>query len=340
MDPMTPSPNTRQATALLGLLTETSLHAGAGRMVGVIDLPIQREAHTGWPCVYGSAVKGALRTRAEGESWAVEVFGPETKNSSEHAGALMVSDARLLLLPVRSLTSHFKWVTCPALVHRFAADCRRLGLPGPPTVPTVDKEEALIPRSPDQATPATATGETAGQPASQGSADSNTNDDLYLEELRFTPKEEDLEDLISALAGVMARSDAADALRRQLVIVHDDLFALLSRFATPVAAHVRLDNQTKTVQTGALWYEETLPPDTVLYTSLIAAPSRRRGSSKSADEVLGHVTQDLFGAGQEYLQLGGNETVGMGWCRVQKVDTGAPSAGENEDAAHPNSEEE
>ncbi len=45
--------------ALLGLIAETSMHAGAGKSVGVIDLPIMREAHTGWPCVYGSAVKGS-----------------------------------------------------------------------------------------------------------------------------------------------------------------------------------------------------------------------------------------------------------------------------------------
>ena len=118
-------------TALLGLLAETSIHAGAGQMAGVIDLPIQREAHTAWPVVYGSAVKGAMRTLAEEQKapWLTAVFGPETSNASEHAGALLVGDARLLLLPVRSLTSHFKWVTCPALLRRLRADLERLGLP-------------------------------------------------------------------------------------------------------------------------------------------------------------------------------------------------------------------
>ena len=43
---------------LLGLIAETQIHAGTGRATGVIDLPIMREAHTGWPCVFGSAVKG------------------------------------------------------------------------------------------------------------------------------------------------------------------------------------------------------------------------------------------------------------------------------------------
>jgi CRISPR-associated protein Cmr4 len=75
-------------TALLGLLAETSIHAGAGQMAGVIDLPIQREAHTAWPVVFGSAVKGALRTLANEQKapWLISVFGPETSSAHEHAG--------------------------------------------------------------------------------------------------------------------------------------------------------------------------------------------------------------------------------------------------------------
>ena len=115
--------------AILSLFTETSLHAGTGQMTGVIDLPIQREAHTDWPCVYGSAVKGAMRMLADskiGKDLVDEVFGPEEGNL--HAGSVAISDAKLLLLPVRSLTGYFKWVTCPALLERLQRDCNRLGL--------------------------------------------------------------------------------------------------------------------------------------------------------------------------------------------------------------------
>lgn len=283
-----------RATALLGLLTETSLHAGAGQMVGVIDLPIQREAHTGWPCVFGSAVKGALRTSAGKAGWVTEVFGPETRNASDHAGALAVGDARLLLLPVRSLTGHFKWVTCPDVLRRHGADARRLGLAGLAEIPAVDGDRALV-----------ATGSGAGP--------------LFLEELRFSAEESDLASLIASLASLMSREQATEALGRQLAIIGDDHFAYLARFATPVAAHVRLDPERKTVATGALWYEETLPPDTLLCTALVAEPSRRKGSAKTAAEVLDHLEKELFPAERPYLQLGGNETVGMGWCKVRLV---------------------
>lgn len=283
-----------QDTALLGLLAETSIHAGAGQNAGVIDLPIQREAHTAWPVVYGSAVKGALRARADELQvpWRTAVFGPETANASDHAGALLVGDARLLLLPVRSLTGHFKWVVCPALLKRFAADAERLGLP------TFDS--TVIPSVPDA--------ETALLPAA------GKTDALYLEEFRFKTGEADCSAIIPVLARLMARADAEQALTNQLSLVHDDRFNHLAQFATPVNAHVCIDNQTKTVKPGALWYEETLPPDTLLYVALQAQKARIEGSDQTASAVLAHVTDELFN--RPYLQLGGNETVGMGWCKV------------------------
>jgi len=127
-------------------------------------------------------------------------------------------------------------------------------------------------------------------------------------------KSADLGGVTTALARLMGREDAAAALQRQLVVVNDDRFSHLARFATPVNPHVCINNQTKTVKPGALWYEESLPSDTVLYVSLYAQAARVKGETKTAVEVLNHITQDLFV--RPYLQLGGNETVGMGWCKV------------------------
>lgn len=281
--------------AIIGLWAETSLHAGAGSSVEGIDLPIQREAHNGWPCVFGSAVKGALRAKAEdmlGKNNASIglIFGPDssTNNASEHAGALMVGDARLLLLPVRSLNSHFKWVTCPALLKRLQRDGERLGLPQVFSMPKeISKEEALV-------------GQTNGT-------------DLFLEEYRFRTEPTDFTKLIEVLQTVSGINKTM--LQAQLVIVHDDQFNYLSQYATAVNPHIAIDSVSKTVKPGALWYEETLPPETVMYFVLGAYRSREQQHSLSADAILNCITQDLLGQ-SPYLQLGGNETVGMGWCKV------------------------
>lgn len=301
-------------TALLGLWAETSIHAGTGSSIDGIDLPIQREGHNGWPCIFGSAVKGALRAKAE-DSWGKEnysvryVFGPDSDNdkASEHAGALMVSDARLLLLPVRSLTGYFKWVTCPALLSRLQRDAERLGVViGDYTIPNVGNLESGL------------------QPQADG--------DLFLEEYRITTQRQDL----SAIIGVLSSLSGIETkdLEQQLVVVSNALFTYLCQYATPVAAHIAIDNDKKTVKTGALWYEETLPPETVFYLALAANAVRdatvkdahgndipakfenQEVKDSKAKAVLASITDTLFA--RPYLQIGGNETVGMGWCKVTK----------------------
>lgn len=66
---------------------------------------------------------------------------------------------------------------------------------------------------------------------------------------------------------------------------------------------------------GNLWYEETLPPETIMYALLLADAPRNGGTNsiKDASSVIEKV-RSLLSTG--YLQAGGNETVGQGWCRV------------------------
>jgi len=293
-----------QATALLGLLTETSLHAGAGSSVGGVDLPIQRESHNGWPCVFGSAVKGALREKAEtvyskASSDVLAVFGPETEKASDNAGAIAVGDARLLLLPVRSLTSAFKWVTCAEALARLERDAKRMGLMNFSfDVPEeVADEEALV---------VTGTG------------------DLFLEEYRFTLKQEEnkVGEYATTIAQLMKRDKAEDELKKRLVIVSDDMFTHLTQAAVPINAHIALESETKTTRDGALWYEETLPPETLLYVPLMANRSRKDGHDLDSRQVREKVTGLFSGAQKPWLQLGGNETVGMGWSAIKVLEGG------------------
>lgn len=282
------------AHTLLALYAQTNIHAGTGQnTVSSIDLPIQREAHTGYPCVYGSATKGALRAKFDADSdknTTNRLFGSETTGDNGNAGCLAITDARLLLLPVRSLTSHFKWVTCPALLNRFAQDMARMGKSTPSVIET-QGETAVIHTS-----------------AAQG--------DLYLEEYRLTTLAKDLNAWIDSLAQLMPPESKA-ALEAQLTIVSDDLFAFLAQNSTPVHAHNAIDSDTKTVKAGALWWEESLPSDTLLYTCIHAFNGREMGEDKklkpvSAEDNLAAFTSVINN--KPYLQIGGNETVGMGFC--------------------------
>jgi CRISPR-associated protein Cmr4 len=87
-----------------------------------------------------------------------------------------------------------------------------------------------------------------------------------------------------------------------------------------VQPHIALDYETKTARsdTGALWYEELLPADTQLYSVFGFNRARNDTSDKglTAKQLAEHFTQSILN-GYEYLQIGANESTGMGWCHLK-----------------------
>ncbi len=266
-------------TCLLGLLAETSIHPGGSEAAGVVDLPVAREAATDYPVIPGSSFKGALLGLAREKVNGAERLSEPERNrifgQQDNAGALLVSDARLLLLPVRSLQSAYKWITCPHLLERFQRDRLRAGL------------------SADSVTPPNAeAGKYLG-------ADFGP---LFLEERQFDRQGELPSGFAEALRSLIRHEATAKRLAHQLVILADDDFAWFARHGLPVQARNVLDKQRKTSKN--LWYEETIPPDSLFYALL---------SEREPNAI--EPVMKLF-ADRPYLQVGGNETVGMGWFAI------------------------
>ncbi len=288
------------AVTTLYLYVETPLHAGVGSGLSAGDLPIQRERTTQYPMIQGSGIKGKLRAVAEGEKLANldVIFGPDTNNAQEHASALVVGDARLLLFPVRSLAGVFAYVTSADVLSRFKRDFERDGKSKAWTdalPPIPDGEQAVV------------------TPNSLVTLDRT---DVVLEEFSYTVSE-------SAALGNIATWIARNALpagygywgqklQRSLVLLPDNDFRDFALYATEIITRVRIDREKKTVAEGALWTEEHLPTDTLLYVPVYASGSRKNGSTLSAAEVITEVKK----LGNGYLQLGGDETVGRGIVRV------------------------
>jgi CRISPR-associated protein Cmr4 len=267
-------------TTMLGFLAETAIHCGAGRSSGIIDLPVAREAATDYPFIPGSSVKGALLDRAralEREPQEREdLFGKQSQ-----AGKLLVSDARLLLLPVRSLAGAYRWVTCPLVLERYQRDLARCGLPleGDAKLPNPRPGEVL---------------------AALASGDARV---LYLEERELAVTDRCPPAWLESMKQLMRHAQTRDRLESQVAVVGNDEFAWFCRYSVPVQARNVLKPETKTSEN--LWYEESLPPDTVLYSMIMA----RDDGSRSA-------LLAMFPDTDPYLQLGGNETVGHGWVAV------------------------
>jgi CRISPR-associated protein Cmr4 len=272
----------QQAAAILFIHAQTGLHPGSGTALGTVDLPIQRERHTQWPVIPGSTLKGILRdairekvrgnhqpeyetkevnggTRQvlkrsqrrvanEDDADLVALFGPgKVEQDTSHAGALSLIDARILAFPVRSLKGVFAWVTCPAVLERLKRDLNlgrndgtALGLPAGP-----GKDKLLC---------------------KQNSPLLLEGNKLVLEEFEFVRTGD--ADSVASWMSQRAVADEATQKRLQshLVILHDDDFTHFVRHATEVVARVGLDYERKTVKTGALFYEEFLPAETLYVT--------------------------------------------------------------------------
>jgi len=271
------------------------LHVGTGQGVGVIDLPVAREKGTGIPIVPGSSLKGVLRSQVEDETLRKKVFGPDTSAAHEHAGSVQFGDLHLLFLPVRSLRGTFAWVTSPFLLQRFARDMawveNGLALPQAPALPGEDA--CFVPNRPSSALV-----------IEDGAAK------VILEDLDLNAsKDATLAQWAAALASQIFPGDATwqNLFKERVCLVHDNVMRFLLDTALEVTARIRLDEQTKTVQTGALWYEEALPAETIMAGLVVVSPVK--ATNQEIQTVLQQVTQ-------RPLQLGGNATVGRGLCQL------------------------
>ncbi len=354
------------AARMLYLYVETPLHAGTGRGLGAIDLPIQRERITGYPIVQASGLKGRLRAecyerfrqtdfpaqqqlflqeliqegmkegknlevgelRKEAEKKAARradqkfgleaAFGPDTDNADEHAGAVSPGDACLLLFPVRSLAGVFAWTTSIDALSRFWRHANMVGMPNRLKMKQGNQEVEIAMKLP----PAPAKDEAwIAEPI--GQAEVVAGGKIVLEEFTFTPKS-DHQDFVKGLGTWLAQHALPegeayqywrDALPKRLVILPEDAFRDFTQFSTEVVTRIKIKQDTKTVEQGALWTEESLPTDTLLYAPLMAtAPRTGKNNLVDANKQTAMSMLQLVESSlpRQHIQLGGDETVGRG----------------------------
>ncbi len=329
------------------LICETPLHAGSGADLGIVDLPIQRERHTGYPKIEGSGLKGSIREAFEsvlikgksaigdekniyrpsksvidryGEEWnnlwgkwkgsrlkyhqAINLsFGPEDGNL--HAGALGFTDARILLFPVKSMKGVFAWVTCPKVLERFRQDLSLAGISIPelPGEKTRTSASSLVVKD-DKIVLEEYTIEAAKN-------DKCTKLAEWLGDALFPVPNGDNQDTLSYWR---------DKMKKDVLVLSDDEFRDFVGMSTEVITRTKIDNETGTVQGSALFSEEYLPAETVLYSLVLTTPVfandkgifTAQGDQKEEDRVM-----EFFRLGlPEVIQVGANATIGKGLTRT------------------------
>ncbi|MFM7869639.1 MAG: RAMP superfamily CRISPR-associated protein, partial [Planctomycetaceae bacterium] len=97
--------------------------------------------------------------------------------------------------------------------------------------------------------------------------------------------------------------------KERFLVLPDDVFAFLAETGTEVQAHVRIDPDYKRVARGALWYEESLPAESILSGVVTCAgPYGKSGASRS--DVLRLLSDDRT------VQMGAKATTGKGQLRL------------------------
>ena len=275
---------------IFAIFTRTPLHVGAGNSVGAIDSPVMRERHTRILIIPGSSLKGVLADLWNDENFkrtsdGEELFG-KTDSKAAKAGQLLVGESRVLAFPVRSAKGSFAWISCPLALRRLERDAD--------VELNVDQFDGL---REDQCLAA------SDEITLNGSR-------VVLEEYQFSCLNKE----ISAIAEKLAELGADPVwkeVEKRLVIVNDEMFSYFVEQACEVVTRIRVDGESGTVAPGALFNQEQVPSETMFYTVLGA--EERKGLSASG--ALRQVQERLESVGN-ILQIGGDETIGLGYCTV------------------------
>lgn len=302
-----------QVARPLFLTCETPLHAGSGDSLGIVDLPIQRERHTSFPKIEASSLKGALREafveKLENRKHTdiIKAFGPE-ENGDEHAGALGFTDARLLLFPVKSMKGVFAWVTCPKALRQLSNDLKL----------TDNTELSDIPNNPEE-----------GKAKLLAiSSDCKVGNNFIFEEYTFgtengTIPQVGSEPLAKWLADLLFIKGSYwhDKAQKDIILLSDDDFKDFTNLSTEVITRIKINPATGTVQTGALFTEEYLPAESVLYSLVLASPEfAKKGENrvKTAEDLMSFFEKTINDK-LPVFQLGGNATLGKGLLRTKII---------------------
>ena len=269
----------------LVLFTRTPLHVGAGASVGIVDLPVIRESHTGYPVIPGTSLKGVLADLWNGElddnkkrgkdSDAELLFGSDTEKAK--AGKLLIGESKVVAFPVRSARGGFAWVTCPLALGRVYRD---LG-------DTLELQ---------------AIGTDACLAASSLKFDDGS---VILEEYCLKASADVPQAVVDMLKNLCDDTLWKNELGSHLAIVSDEMFKYFVENTCEIAQHVKINDETGTATDGALFNQENVPAETLFFTVLY---ENADGCFKKLEDKLASVNY--------LIQVGADATTGLGWCSV------------------------
>lgn len=302
----TANPEFNYKVAVFTITTKTNTHVGSGSQnYGIIDNLIQRDPLTGFPCIYSSSLKGAIReyfrhylkedtswTKEESEKFLMHVFGFDKKDIIENdepndddekatdikqkPGKYRFMQADLLSIPVRSDNRLFYRTTCPYLLSNM-------------------KNSVLLNKSVLKTEYNNALGSVNSTLLGEAKAIHFDINDSVLEEICIIAKPR------NAIANLLQLNEIAGD---ELAIAQDIEFAeIVSDFHLPVIARNNLADGRST----NLWYEQVLPRETRFWFGVLYP------DSDDYIELFKRIIQS------NPVQIGANASIGYGFTKIEAV---------------------
>lgn len=135
----------------------------------------------------------------------------------------------------------------------------------------------------------------------------------WLEDLDLNSNQDELvKQWADWIASAVFQGDTtwSEIFKQRFVLVSDTVFNFLCEAGTEVNARIRINDETKIVERGALWYEESLPAETIL--AGVAWCDKVYGQAQvSQDVILNDYCREPLSC-----QLGGKASTGKGRVRI------------------------
>ncbi|AYD40245.1 type III-B CRISPR module RAMP protein Cmr4 [Clostridium fermenticellae] len=271
----------------------TPIHAGIGRNLGLIDMPIQKEKHTGIPKIEGSTIKGCMKEqhRIKNGKNTYKLFGGE--DDDKNAGIIGFTDARLLFYPIPTLKGIFAYVTCPYLLNRYFED---ISLIPEECDKNVEDENSKYEKITD--------GKCVILKEINDQEDKKENKKIILDEYSFEiEKNKEISNKFD-LKKFDLKND------KYIVVISDNDFVEIITLCKEIITRNRIDESTGTVTERALFVEEYLPSEAILYTLML------QNSIVDKENLYDNYKNNL----PKITQIGGNTTIGKGIVKMKIIE--------------------
>jgi CRISPR-associated protein Cmr4 len=266
------------------------IHCGGEGDLGNI-LEIAREAHTNFPYIPGSSLRGSLRNdllQYRGQTVSDRLFGREL-NSSQQMGVHQVwfGDARLLWVPMRTLSLQgrdvFSWVSCHSLI----------------------RDHGIFSKNSKAVFPDHAVGSRPG---------TYTVADATVEVQKLSSEQVTAINFAGTWPTDLGEPTHKNWQENRIVLPDDDFQVLMEH---SLWTQIRNKIQEETGSAEVFWTDVCIPRDTIFYYGWGYAPQKSDSLTPADHEALTEVLSGL-------IQVGGQANVGRGWLQSWITDQTAP----------------